>query len=408
MVTKGARARPHVLMIDANNPVPLDRRVWLQCRALVADGMDVTVICPGPPSLPRYERMDGVEVHRYPSPAESGRSLVYLADYLVSLVRTLRLAMRIWRRNRFDVIEACNPPDTYFAVAMVFRLLGARFVFDQHDLSPELYADRFPPASRWVLRALAVPEWMSHRTADHVLTVNDSCRELLLSRNPTAPDRLTVVRTGPDLARLRRTEPVAELRNGRRYLCAYLGVMGAQDCVDLVLEAAHELIHGMGREDVQFVLMGDGDRLPDLQRLAADLHIEPWLTFTGFADDETICRYLSTSDLGLQPDKRSAFTDLCSMLKTVEYMAFGLPVVTFDLTETRRSAGDAAFYVSIESPAAYAKAIAQLLEDPDLRNTMSECATKRARDELSWQRQAPIYLDVIRSVIAKAHTSDRR
>jgi glycosyltransferase involved in cell wall biosynthesis len=388
-----------VLIIDANNPVPRDRRVWLQCRALAADGIDVSVICPGPAPLPRYEEIDGIRVHRYSVRMRSGGLLAYLEDYASSLFRTMRLAVHIWRRHRFDVVQACNPPDTFFVVARLFRLLGTRFVFDQHDLSPEIYADRFPSASRVVLRVLTALERMSHRSADHVLTVNESCRQLLLSRNATPPDRLTVVRTGPELDRLRRQPPVEELRHGRNYLCAYLGVMGPQDGVHLVLEAAAELIHRMGREDVQFVLMGDGDRLPYLQRLAAELEIEPWVSFTGFADDDTICRYLSSSDLGLQPDQRTAFTDLCSMVKTIEYMAFGLPVVTFDLKETRRSAADAAFYVPVESAAAYASAIVALLENADLRTVMSTCATRRARDELSWQRQAPIYLGVMRSVI---------
>jgi glycosyltransferase involved in cell wall biosynthesis len=388
-----------VLVIDANNPVPRDRRVWLQCRALAGHGIDVSVICPGPAPLARYEEIDGVQVHRYSTSRTSSATRAYFADYVLSLLRTLRLAIRIWRRHRFDVIQTCNPPDTYFVVASLFRLAGARFVFDQHDLSPEIYTDRFTPASRSVLRVLTALERMSHRRADHVLTVNESCRELLLSRTRTAPERLTVVRTGPELARLRVGPPIDELRNGRRYLCAYLGVMGPQDGVRLVLEAAQRIVHGMGRDDIQFVLMGDGDRFPELQRLAAELDIEPWLTFTGFADDETICRYLSTSDLGLQPDQLTPFTDLCSMVKTIEYMAFGLPVVTFDLKETRRSAAGAARYVAVESPAAYAKAIVDLLDDQDLRASMSRVATRRARAELSWQRQAPIYLQVMRSVI---------
>jgi glycosyltransferase involved in cell wall biosynthesis len=393
-----------VLVIDANNPVPRDRRVWLQCRALAADGIRVSVICPGPEPLARYEEIDGVQVHRYRVSRTSSRAGAYLADYVLSLLRTLRLALRIWRRDRFHMIQACNPPDTYFAVASLFRFAGVRFLFDQHDLSPEIYADRFSPASRSLLWVLTALERMSHRSADHVLTVNESCRELLLSRNPTAPERLTVVRTGPELARLRVCAPIDSLRNGRRYLCAYLGVMGPQDGVHLVLQAAHEIVHGMERDDVHFVLMGDGDEFAELQRLAADLDIEPWLTFTGFADDDTISRYLSTSDLGLQPDQLTAFTDLCSMVKTIEYMAFGLPVVTFDLKETRRSAAGAAHYVTVETPAAYAKAIVTLLDDPDLRASMSQVATERARAELSWQRQAPIYLEVVRSLILDSRT----
>lgn len=393
------RRRPHVLMIDSNNNVPQDRRVWLECRALADAGISVTVICPGPPDAVRTEYLDGVVIHRYPLRNRNARLLGYVSKYIDSWLRTLALTIRVHRRHPFDVIQACNPPDTYYLIARAFRRRGVRFLFDQHDLCPEIYRDRSGRSRSLTLRALAALERWSHDCADHVITVNESCRELLLARTSTRPADLTVVRTGPDLVRLRPGAPLPRLRHGRTHLCAYLGIMGRQDNVELVLRALEVIVHDLRREDVHVVLMGDGECLPALRRLAADLEIEPWVTFTGFADDATVSGYLSTSDLGLQPDGRTPFTDLCSMVKTIEYMAFGLPVVAFDLLETRRTAGEAGHYVTDETPQAFARVMVDLLDDPARRAAMSQHARRRAEQDLAWQRWQPVYLDVVRGLL---------
>ena len=395
-----ATSTPHVLMIS-NNATPTDRRVWLECTALRDAGFAVSVISPGTDDAPRIECVDGINVHRYPPSQRAGSPLTFVWYFAKSWLSVLRLAGRIWRQRRFVLIVACNPPDTYFTIAALFRTFGVRFLFDQHDLCPEIYGDRFPHPSRTVRALLLALERLTHRVADHVITVNESCRELLLARTSTSPNELTVVRTGPDVERLRLVAPEPELKHGRQYLCAYLGVMGPQDGVDLVLHAVRHLVHELGREDIHFILMGDGQCLPELKALARELAIEPWLDFTGWAGDATISRVLSTSDLGLQPDRRTPFTDLCTMLKTIEYLAFGLPVVAFDLTESRRAARDAGLFVADATPQGYAHAIEELLDDPDRRTQMSAYALHRSRTELSWDLGRHRFVEVVRGLACR-------
>jgi glycosyltransferase involved in cell wall biosynthesis len=397
-VSRPADAQPHVLMIG-NNSVPTDRRMWLECMALRDAGMAVSVIAPGDPGAAAHERIDGIEVYRYRDRPSSGRRTGFVRSYASAWLHSAWLAVRIWRRHRFSLVQACNPPDIFFAVAVLFRPFGVRFLFDQHDLSPEIYLDRFPHASRAVVAALGTLERWTHRVAHHVITVNESCKALLVSRTSTPPERLTVVRTGPDLARLVLSEPRPELNRGRKHLCAYLGVMGPQDGVDLIVRAVDVIVHDLGRDDIQFVLMGDGECLAQLTALARELGVERWIDFTGWADDTTISTVLSTSDLGLQPDRRTPFTDLCTMLKTIEYLAFGLPVVAFDLTETHRTAAGAAEYVMDESSSAYARAIVALLDDSEQRAGMSAIALRRARTDLAWENQRDIYVAVVEAVL---------
>ena len=394
---RGGSARPHVLIIVENCSFPSDRRVWLQASTLRANGFDVSVISPSaaPFDTSVHDVVEGIAVHRFVPPPETGTPASFARGYVAAWLKVAALAIRIYRRHPFQVIQACNPPDTYFALAAPFKRLGVRFLFDQHDLCPEVYAERFARPRRPVLAALRWLERRSHRGADHVLTVNESCRELLLSRTRTQADRLTVVRTGVDLARLHRAEPEAGLRNGRRFLCCYLGEMGPQDGVDLVLSAAEVLVHERGRDDVQFALLGFGERLPSLQAFATSRGLDEHVTFTGRVTSDTISRYFSTGDLGLQPDRKSDLSDLCSMLKTIEYMAFGLPVVALDLRETRRTAGPAALLLQEPDPATFADAVEELLDDPDLRSRMAEEGQSRAHGPLAWEHSASVYVDVV-------------
>lgn len=403
-VARRAGRAPHVLIVVENQSVPGDRRVWLEATALVGAGYAVTVISPEGTVDDKepYELRDGIAIHRFSlRKEESGRPIDFAAGYVSSWAKVARLAFNVYRERPFDLLQTCNPPDTYFLLARLFRPLGVRFLFDQHDLCPEVYATRFGRPSRQVRRTLELLERLTHRAADHVITVNESCRELLLSRTSTPPDRLSVVRTGPDLARLRQLPADEGLKNGRPYLCCYLGVMGPQDGVDLVLRAAQVLVHDHGRTDVYFALLGFGECLPALRQLAQELDIDDRVTFTGRVNSDEISAWFSSSDLGLQPDPKTEFTDLCSMLKTIEYMAFGLPVVAFDLRETRRSAGDAARYVTDETPESYAAAVAALLDDEPARQRMSEVGRERARTVLAWERQAAAYLKVVAQLVGR-------
>lgn len=389
---KSASRPLRVLILIENETVPFDCRVWLQCQTLVAAGHRVSVIGPKGPGDPGYEVVDGVHLYKYRAAPSGSGVLSFLVEFAYSWIATAVLSVRVLLGPGFDVLQACNPPDIYFVLAACYKPLGKRFLFDQHDLSPEIYALRFPRPSPLALRLLCSLERLCHRTADHVITVNESVRELLIARTGSPPDKVSVVRNGPDLRRLHRVEPRPELRQGKRYLCCYLGVMGPQDGVDLLLRAIHVLTCELGRHDCHFLLMGFGDRLEELKRLATELGIQDVVTFTGRVGDAEIRASLSSADLGLSPDPKNAFNDVCTMVKALEYMAFGLPVVSFDLKETRVSAGEAAVYVQGSGPKAYASAISELLDSPERRARMRVAGRRRIEEALCWEHQKVAYL----------------
>jgi glycosyltransferase involved in cell wall biosynthesis len=407
-VSATSSERGRVLIVVQNLPVPLDRRVWMECNSLVAAGFGVSVICPqGGPHDARHERLDGVDIHRYrPAPTARG-ALGYLYEFAYCWVATLWLALRIRRSERFDVIQACNPPDTYFALALLFRPFGVKFVYDQHDLCPEVYLSRFDRHTGLQLRLLRLLERATYRVADHVITVNGSYREVALGRSRLGSDDVTIVRSGPEPGRMVRGAAEPALRQGRTHLGCYLGVMGPQDGVDLLVRAIDVLVHKLGRDDCHFALLGFGDCFDDLQALTAELALQDWITFTGRADDTMIERYLSTAALGLDPDPKNPLNDISTMNKVLEYMAFELPVVTFDLTETRRSAAGAARYVTPNDHVEFARAIEELLDDPDRRHRMGAEGRRRIEDELGWHHQADRYVGVYERLLASSVVGSR-
>jgi glycosyltransferase involved in cell wall biosynthesis len=396
---RSRRSRRRVLIIVQNLPVPFDRRVWLEARALRDAGFAVSVVCPKASGDPAFQEIEGIRVRKYAPPPPTHGTLSYAWEFLYCWLRTSVLVFRAAAREGFDVIQACNPPDTYWALAALFKPFGKRFVFDQHDLCPEVYVSRFPSGSRFVKRALLLLERATYRLADHVIATNESYRKTAMRRGGLPPDRVTVVRTGPDPERLTRGEPAPAWRGGRRYLVAYLGVMGPQDGVDLALRAAARLVRS-GRDDVRFVFIGSGDSYDELVTLADELGIADDVTFTGRVPDETVFEIFSTSDVGLSPDPLNPLNDVSTMNKTMEYMAFELPVVAFDLRETRVSAGPAAVYVEPNDTDLFATAIVELLDDPDRRQEMGRLGRERVERELAWRHQAPRYVGVYASLLS--------
>jgi glycosyltransferase involved in cell wall biosynthesis len=390
-----------VLIIVQNLPVPFDRRVWLECQALVAAGYQVAVVCPKGKDDPPYEVVDTVELYKYQPYAPGGSKLSFAAEYAYSFLATAWQTLKARRRGRFAVIQACNPPDIFWPLAMAFRALErTRFVFDHHDLCPELFQSRFPGAATSLpYKGLRFLERRTHRAADHVISTNDSYRDIAIGRSGKDPADVTVVRTGPDPAKLRRGEPDESQRRGRKYLAAYIGVMGPQDGVDIVVRAAAVVVHDMKRDDIAFTLIGKGDSFDELVALRDKLKLNGHVEFTGRAPDELVKRIMSTADIGLSPDPKNPLNDVSTMNKTMEYMSFELPVVAFDLRETLVSAGDAAVYVTpTGSPQQdvrdYAKAIVDLIDDAAERQRMGKLGRARVEDELAWSHSVRAYVSV--------------
>jgi glycosyltransferase involved in cell wall biosynthesis len=393
---------PRILIIVQNLPVPFDRRVWLECQALIEAGYRVAVVCPKGKGDPAYQVIDGVELHKYRPYAPGGSKVSFIAEYAYSFLATAWAALKARRSGRFDVIQACNPPDVFWPLAMAFRAVeGTRFVFDHHDLCPELFQSRFPTGPKLPYKGLLALERRTHQAADHVISTNDSYREIAMTRGGKRPEDVTVVRTGPDLRRLQSGEPDAELRRGRRFMVAYIGVMGPQDGVDIVVRAADIVVNQLGRDDIAFTLIGSGDCFDDLVALRDELGLAGHVEFTGRAPDELVMRIMSTAQAGLSPDPKNPLNDVSTMNKTMEYMAFGLPVVAFDLRETRVSAGDAAVYVQPNDERQYAEAIVALLDDEPRCAVMGKLARERVEQELAWSYQESAYLGVYKRVLAE-------
>ena len=397
-----SNSRPRALIIVQNLPVPFDRRVWLESNALTAAGYDVTVICPKGKGDPEREVIDGVTLLKYRPYAPGGGALGFVLEYAYSFLATARLVFRARRQGTFDVLQACNPPDIFWPIARWLRRRdGSRFVFDHHDLCPELYDSRFPDRSALPRRGLLALEKATFRTADHVVSTNASYAEIAMRRGGKATPDVTVVRTGPDGQRLQRKAPVPELRRGRRHLVAYIGVMGPQDGVDLAVRAAAHVVHDLGREDVAFTFMGSGDSYDELAALRDELRMQDYLELPGRVPDETVLDVLSTAEVGLSPDPKNPLNDLSTMNKTMEYMAFELPVVAFDLKETRVSAGEAACYIKSGDVPAYAKAIVELLDNQEKRESMGRLGRLRISEELGWPHQREAYVDVYDKLLGR-------
>ena len=401
---------PRVLIIVQNLPVPFDRRVWLECRTLRDAGYDVTVVSPRGKGQSAHQVVDGVSIHTYRPYAPGGSALGYVLEYAYSFLATAHQARKARRHGRFDVIQACNPPDIFWPLARWYRRRdGSRFVFDHHDLCPELFESRFSGGSSLALRGLKLMERLTFRTADRVTSTNESYRAVAIRRGGKSPQHVTVVRTGPDPDAMKRIAPVPSERRGRPHLVAYLGVMGPQDGVDVVLAAAHHIVHGLGRTDISFTLMGGGDCHADLVAERDRLGLQDFVELPGRVPDEYVAEVLSTADVGLSPDPLNPLNDVSTMNKTMEYMAFGLPVVAFDLVETRVSAADAAVYADPASgPRGLAEALVSVVDDAGSRALMAEVGRERVEEHLAWAHQAPAYLAVFDELTGRTTAPTRK
>lgn len=383
----------HVLIIVQNLPVPLDRRVWLEATALRVAGYDVSVIAFADTGQPMSELREGIRIIRYPAPPEASGPLGYIFEFAYCWSWTAIRTWQLWRERRFDVMQACNPPETFWLLARLFRGRGVRFIFDHHDLSPEMYLAKGGRKGGFLHRGLCWLEKKTFEAADVVIATNESHAAIARERGRVDASRVVVVRNGPDTSRLSVVPREPELKRGREFLVGYLGEMCIQDGVDQLLLAAQEIIVNRGREDVGFVLIGGGPELQRLQAMSVDLGIETYVQFTGRAPDELLCRVLSTVDVCVDPDPLTEWSTHSTMNKIMEYMFFAKPIVAYPLEENRRSAGDAALYVEANQPAALAEGILRLLESPEERQTRGEYGAKRVRESLMWKASVPHLLD---------------
>lgn len=390
-----------VLIIVENLPCPFDRRVWQEARTLAAAGMRVSIICPKGKGYERsYQEIDGIAIYRHSMPVEAAGAFGYAVEYSWALLAQLVLSVRVLIERGFDAIHACNPPDTIFLIGRLYKLFGKRFVFDHHDINPELYEAKFQRRD-FFYRMLCALERATFRAADVAIATNESYRRIAIERGGLRPEQVFVVRSGPDLARFKNLPPDAALKRGRRYLVGYVGVMGRQEGIDLLLEAVRHLVHERGRTDIQFGLVGGGTELDAMQELARRYAVADYVTFTGRVPDAELLAMLNAADVCVNPDVANEMNDKSTMNKIMEYMALGKPIVQFDLTEGRVSAQQASLYAQRNDPRDFADKIAQLLDDEPARRRMGALGRERVVDVLSWEHEAPRLLAAYRAVFSQ-------
>jgi glycosyltransferase involved in cell wall biosynthesis len=399
-VNAAKRAR-RILIIVENLPCPFDRRVWQEARTLIAAGYQVSIICPKARGYTKsFEELEGIAIYRHSLPHEADGAFGYALEYTWALAAEFLLSLRVAFTRGFDVIHACNPPDTIFIIGAFYKLFGKKFVFDHHDINPELYEAKFNRRDIFY-RLMVWLERMTFKTANVSIATNESYRRIAIERGGMSPDRVFVVRSGPDLRRMKIVPPRPELKKGRRYLVGYVGVMGKQEGIDLLLESVRYIVHDLKRTDVHFGVVGGGTALDEMKQLAHDLAVDEFVTFTGRAPDQELLEMLNTADVCVNPDVANEMNDKSTMNKIMEYMALGKPIVQFDLTEGRFSALDASLYAKRNDPKDMADKVLQLLDNPEMRERMGQYGRRRVENVLSWDHEVPRLLSAYDAVFAQ-------
>jgi len=377
------------LIIVENLPSPFDRRVWQEATSLKAAGYVVSIICPtGKGYEKKYEVIDGINIYRHNLPLEAEGAIGYLLEYSIALFWEFYLSWKVLFKHGFDVIHACNPPDNIFLVGGFFKLLGKKFLFDHHDINPELYEAKFGRRD-FFYKVMLLWERLTFKVADVSIATNESYKQIAIQRGGMSPDKIFVVRSGPKLDRLQIIPPVDELKCGRRYLVGYVGVMGAQEGIDHLLQAVDYIVNTKKRDDIHFGLVGGGTSLDEMKDYAKKLNIADYVTFTGRVPDQELLEMLNTADVCVNPDVANEMNDKSTMNKIMEYMALAKPIVQYDLTEGRYSAQESSLYAENNNVRDMAEKILLLLDDESLRTKMGEFGHNRVLNELSWQYEEP-------------------
>ena len=374
-----------ILIVVENLPVPFDTRVWQEATTLAANGYQVSVICPkGKGYDKEYEFLGGVHIYRHDLPAEGNGAIGYAREYYCALREEIRLAKKIYKERGFHVIHGCNPPDDIWLVARRFKKYGVDYVFDHHDICPELFEAKFGKTSGLLYKSQIWLERQTYRHCTFAFVTNESYRRIAIERDGMDPDKVIVLRSGPKLERLKILPPDESIKCGRRYMVGYLGVIGQQEGIEYMLEAARYIRDTLGRDDIFWGIVGGGPHLEALRAKCTEMGLDDIVEFNGRVSDEQMLRYLNTADVCVNSDEYNAMNDKSTMNKVLEYMALGKPVVQFDLTEGRYSAADASLYARKNDAIDMADKIVALLDDPAQREKMSRIGRSRIENELSW------------------------
>ncbi len=379
-----------ILIIVENLPVPFDRRVWQEATALKKNGHTVSVICPAMKGYDKpFEIINGIHVYRHPLPVEGNGAFGYLIEYSLALFFQFMLSIKVLVLRGFDVIHACNPPDNIFIIGGIFKFFyGKSFLFDHHDINPELYIAKFGKKDLFY-RVVLLWERLTFKLADVSIATNESYKKIAVERGGMKPGRVHVVRSGPDLNRTRKMTANKRWKNNKPFLVGYVGVMGAQEGLDYLLKGIDFLTHTLHRHDIHFILVGGGTELETLKTLAHDLKLHDNVTFTGRVSDDVLMEILSTADVCVNPDVVNAMNDKSTMNKIMEYMALGKPIVQFEMTEGRFSAQESSLYAEPNNPESLMEKLLEVIDNPEMGEKMGAAGRRRVVSKLQWKHEIP-------------------
>jgi glycosyltransferase involved in cell wall biosynthesis len=389
----------HILIIVENLPVPFDRRVWQEANTLKDNGAEISIICPKMKGFhKKYEQLNGIHIYRHPLPLEGSGALGYLLEYTVALFWEFILSWKIFIKKRFQVIHGCNPPDLIFLVAKAFKPFGVKYVFDHHDINPELYIAKYNKKD-FFYKLMVKFEYLTFKTASFSIATNESYKEIAIQRGKMHPDKVQVVRSGPNLERLRIVPPNNEFKKGKSFLVGYVGVIGEQEGIDLLLKSAQYIVQK--RSDVHFAIIGGGTNLENMKSLSQKMKLEKYVDFYGRVPDDLLIGILNTADICVNPDKPSEMNNLSTMNKIMEYMALKKPIVQYDLKEGRISAQKASLYAENENTSDFAEKILYLIDNPEVRKEMALFGYRRVVEELSWEHESKKLLSLYDKILFK-------
>ncbi|MHB1459964.1 MAG: glycosyltransferase family 4 protein [Armatimonadota bacterium] len=388
-----------VLILVENLPVPHDRRVWLEATSLQEAGFHVSVISPCPPKSKKWDVIDDVHVYRYNPPPTTRRRISFVWEFFYCWMVTFGLSLVVWAREGIDAVHACNPPDTFWLIGRFYQLFGKKYVFDHHDLCPELYAVKFPKKRGRAYKGIVWLEKMQFKSADWVISTNESYRQVAIERGGLPPERVTVVRSGPDLSSFKRLPTSGAYKGQFKYLAVFLGVMDPQDNLDSLLRSFHHIVYSLQRTDIGYLMIGGGDAEKDAHALVKKLGLGEYVQFTGFLRGETLLLALSEADIAVVPDPMTPLDDKSTKNKVIEYMALGIPQVCYDMKETRFSAQQAAAYVTPGNEQEFARTVVELLDDPERRQKMAQFGIDRVINNLAWNYSRDVLINIYENLL---------
>jgi glycosyltransferase involved in cell wall biosynthesis len=387
----------HILIVVENLPVPFDRRVWQEANTLKEAGASVSIICPIMRGYDKkYEIINDIHIYRHSLPLEADGARGYLLEYSVALFHEFRLSLKIFFKKRFHVIHGCNPPDLIFLVALFFKVFGVKYVFDHHDINPELYIAKYNKKG-FFYKFLLLVERLTFAAANFSIATNESYKKIAITRGKMPENKVQIIRSGPKLDRLKLAQGNIKYKQGRKYLVGYVGVVGEQEGLDLLLASVKHIVSL--RQDIQFGIVGSGTELENLKKLTTQLELTAYINYYGRVDDETMVEVLNTADVCINPDRPTVMNDLSTMNKIMEYMALKKPIVQYDLKEGRFSALEASLYATNTDTINFAEKIMWLIDHPEQRKTMGEYGYNRVINELSWEHESEKLLSFYQKVL---------